>query len=86
MGGFSDVRNQSIAAGFDYLVSQQWLTDFRFGFLRYRVFVNPFDFGNQTGGGGWHPGSQSGNEHSPQVCRTLTFRERGRSELGRVLM
>ena len=47
LGGTSDVRNQSIAAGFDYTVTTNWLTDFRFGFLRYRVAVLPFDFGTQ---------------------------------------
>ncbi|MBI1764778.1 MAG: TonB-dependent receptor, partial [Acidobacteria bacterium] len=47
LGGKSDVRNQSIAAGFDKTVSNNWLTDFRFGFLRYRVAVLPFDYGTQ---------------------------------------
>jgi outer membrane receptor protein involved in Fe transport len=56
LGGVSDVRNQSIAGGFDYLVSQNWLTDFRFGFLRYRVFVNPFDFGTQPAAAAGIPG------------------------------
>ena len=37
----SKTRNQSIAAGFDYTVSQKWLTDFRFGYYRYRVNVDP---------------------------------------------
>ncbi len=48
LGGFagqSSVRNQSIAAGFDYTVNPTWLTDFRFGFFRYRVFVNPLGLG-----------------------------------------
>jgi outer membrane receptor protein involved in Fe transport len=48
LGGFagsSSVRNQSVAAGFDYTVSPSWLTDFRFGFFRYRVFVNPLGVG-----------------------------------------
>ena len=39
--GESKTRNQSIAAGFDYTVSQKWLTDFRFGYYRYRVNVDP---------------------------------------------
>lgn len=39
--GESKTRNQSVAAGFDYTVSSQWLTDFRFGFYRYRVNVDP---------------------------------------------
>jgi len=38
--GQSNVRNQSIAAGFDYNLRPTWLTDFRFGFFRYRVFEN----------------------------------------------
>jgi carboxypeptidase family protein/TonB-dependent receptor-like protein len=48
VGGFagsSNVRNQSIAYGFDYTLSPEWLTDFRFGFMRYRVFVNPNGLG-----------------------------------------
>jgi len=40
-GGQSSVRNSSIASGFDYTLSPSWVTDFRFGFYRYRVFVNP---------------------------------------------
>ena len=39
--GESKTRNQSLASGFDYTVSPQWLTDFRFGFYRYRVNVDP---------------------------------------------
>lgn len=50
--GKSDVRNQSIAAGFDYTLRPTWLTDFRFGFYRYRVFVNPL--------GGGSPASDAG--------------------------
>ncbi len=48
LGGFagqSSVRNQSIAAGFDYTLGPTWLTDFRFGFFRYRVAVNPLGVG-----------------------------------------
>src|SRR5207249_1646709 len=44
LGGFagaSSVRNQSLAYGFDYTLNPAWLTDFRFGFMRYRVAVNP---------------------------------------------
>ncbi|HMD99994.1 MAG TPA: TonB-dependent receptor [Terriglobia bacterium] len=44
LGGFagsSSVRNQSLAYGFDRTLGPTWLTDFRFGFVRYRVFVNP---------------------------------------------
>ena len=39
--GSSSLRDQSLSAGFDYAIRPTWLTDFRFGFFRYRVFVNP---------------------------------------------
>ncbi len=39
--GISRTRNQSIAAGIDYNVNSNWLTDFRFGWFRYRVNVDP---------------------------------------------
>ncbi len=43
--GTSSLRDQSLASGFDYAISPTWLTDFRFGFFRYRVFVNPNGLG-----------------------------------------
>ncbi len=43
--GTSDVRNQSISSGFDYSLRPTWLADFRFGFFRYRVLVNPKGLG-----------------------------------------
>jgi Carboxypeptidase regulatory-like domain/TonB dependent receptor-like, beta-barrel len=39
--GESKTRNQSIASGFDYTLNANWTTDFRFGFYRYRVSVDP---------------------------------------------
>ncbi len=39
--GISRTRNQSIASGFNYNLSGNWLTDFRFGWFRYRVNVDP---------------------------------------------
>jgi carboxypeptidase family protein len=39
--GESRTRNQSIASGFDYTLSSSWVTDFRFGYYRYRVNVDP---------------------------------------------
>ncbi|HXG95113.1 MAG TPA: TonB-dependent receptor [Blastocatellia bacterium] len=51
--GFSDVRNQSLAAGFDYTLSPSTITDFRFGFFRYRVNVLP-------GGVGTKPAADAG--------------------------
>jgi hypothetical protein len=43
--GASSVRNQSLAYGADYIFRPDWLADFRFGFFRYRVFVNPNGLG-----------------------------------------
>jgi hypothetical protein len=37
LAGSSNTRNQSIASGFDYALSQRLLTDFRFGYVRYNV-------------------------------------------------
>jgi hypothetical protein len=48
LGGTSTVRNQSVAYGFDYTWSSTLVTDFRFGFFRYKVNVLPFDFGKNT--------------------------------------
>ena len=56
LGGFagtSKVRNQSIAGGFNYVVSPSLLTDFRFGYLRYHVDVAP-------GGVGTTPATAAG--------------------------
>src|SRR5215472_781032 len=39
--GSSSSLNHSVAAGFDYVVRPNLLTDFRFGFFRYQVFVVP---------------------------------------------
>lgn len=39
--GISRTRNQSIASGFNYTLNNNWLTDFRFGWFRYRVNVDP---------------------------------------------
>ncbi|PYV18079.1 MAG: hypothetical protein DMG21_06170, partial [Acidobacteria bacterium] len=48
LGGFagkSSVLNHSLASGFDYTLGPTLLTDFRFGWMRYRVFVNPNGIG-----------------------------------------
>ncbi len=49
LGGVSDVRNQSLAAGFDYGITPTLIGDFRFGWFWYDVAVLPFDFGQRTG-------------------------------------
>jgi outer membrane receptor protein involved in Fe transport len=43
--GTSNVRNQSLATGFDYTFSPTLLTDFRFGYMRYHVDVAPGGLG-----------------------------------------
>ncbi|MFB3905522.1 MAG: TonB-dependent receptor domain-containing protein [Acidobacteriota bacterium] len=49
LGGVSDVRNHSLATGFDYSMTPTWISDFRFGWFWYKVNVLPFDFGQKTG-------------------------------------
>lgn len=43
--GASDTRNQSVAGGFDYALRPNLLTDFRFGFVRYKLQVSPNGIG-----------------------------------------
>ena len=45
-GAQSKSRNHSIATGFNYTLSPTWLTDFRFGYFKYRVNVNPNGLGS----------------------------------------
>ena len=54
--GKADVRNQSLASGFDYSLRPNWLTDFRFAFFRYRVFVNPNGLGTSPAADAGIPG------------------------------
>ena len=43
--GTSALRSQSLSYGIDYVYRPDWLADFRFGFFRYRVAVNPNGLG-----------------------------------------
>lgn len=45
LGGVSRGRNQSVAIGADYALTQNSIIDVRFGYFRYNVNVTPFDFG-----------------------------------------
>ena len=45
LGGTSKVRNQSLAYGFDHPIGSHTITDFRFGYFKYKVAVLPFDYG-----------------------------------------
>jgi hypothetical protein len=54
--GTSGVRNQSLAGGGDYTLSPAWMTDFRFGYHRYRVDVLPGGYGTQPATAAGIPG------------------------------
>lgn len=43
--GAASLRDQSLSYGADYIISPNWLADFRFGYFRYRVFVDPNGLG-----------------------------------------
>jgi hypothetical protein len=43
--GTAALRDQSLAYGVDYVIRPNWLADFRFGFFRYSVAVNPNGLG-----------------------------------------
>ena len=51
--GISNTHNQSLAAGFNHTLSPNLLTDFRFGWFRYNVEVDP-------GGGSANPATEAG--------------------------
>jgi hypothetical protein len=59
-GGSSKVKNTSIAAGFDYTLNSNTITDFRFGFFRYKVDVLPGGFGSTTAADAGIPGLNVG--------------------------
>jgi hypothetical protein len=47
-GGTSDSKDQSVAAGLDFALSTTSVVDVRFGYLRYKVDVLPFDYGTSA--------------------------------------
>jgi hypothetical protein len=56
LAGISKSRDQSLAAGFDYSLSPNVLTDFRFGYVRYHVNVIPNGFGTTPAADAGIPG------------------------------
>ena len=60
LGGISDVGNKSLAIGYDRSVSPTLLTDFRFGWFRYKVAVLPFDFGTRPAQAAGHSRTEPG--------------------------
>jgi outer membrane receptor protein involved in Fe transport len=59
--GQSLARNQSIAAGFNYVLNPNLLTDFRFGFFRYHVNVLPNGVGTTPAKDAGIPGLNLGD-------------------------
>ncbi len=44
--GVARTRNQGISSGFTYTIGPKLLTDFRFGYFRYRLNINAQDYGH----------------------------------------
>ncbi|HJW99269.1 MAG TPA: TonB-dependent receptor, partial [Terriglobales bacterium] len=62
--GQSSLRNQSLAVGTTYLINNKWVADTRFGFFRYRVFVNPNGLGTSPAKDAGIPGLNLGDSYS----------------------
>ena len=62
--GSSHVRNQSLAAGFDYTVNPTLLTDVRFGYFRYRVQTAPGGVGTTPAKDAGIPGLNTGSTYT----------------------
>lgn len=62
--GQSSLRNQSLAFGTTYIINPKWVADFRFGFFRYRVFVNPNGLGTSPAKDAGIPGLNLDNFYS----------------------
>lgn len=62
--GAASLRNQSLSYGLDYVIKPTWLADFRFGFFRYRVFVNPNGLGTSPAKDAGIPGLNLDNYYT----------------------
>jgi len=62
--GTSSLRNQSLAYGATYLLNNNWVADARFGFFRYRVFVNPNGLGTSPAKDAGIPGLNLGDTYT----------------------
>lgn len=62
--GASSVRNQSLAYGSTYVINNNWVADVRFGFFRYRVFVNPNGLGTSPARDAGIPGLNLDNSYA----------------------
>ncbi len=61
-GGFSKVKNQSLALGLDYTLSPTSVLDVRFGWFNYKVDVLPRDFGTTPSLDAGIPGLNLGDD------------------------
>jgi hypothetical protein len=62
LGGQSQVRNHSVAAGLDYTINSTTVMDLRFGFFKYGVDVLPNDFGTTPAQAAGIPGINLGDD------------------------
>jgi hypothetical protein len=81
-GGFAGIaltRNQGISSGFTYTLGPKLLTDFRFGYFRYRLNVNAQDYGQSPAIG--IPGIFAGQTGDPFATGTPDFEIPGQGGL-----
>ena len=69
--GAASLRDQSLSYGIDYVIRPNWLADFRFGFFRYRVFVNPNGLGTSPAKDAGIPGLNLDTNYSSGMPRFL---------------
>ncbi len=62
--GAASLRDQSLSYGADYIFRPNLLADFRFGFFRYRVFVNPNGLGTSPAKDAGIPGLNVDNYYT----------------------
>jgi hypothetical protein len=67
--GTASLRDQSLSYGIDYVITPNWLADFRFGFFRYRVFVNPNGLGTSPAKDAGIPGLNVDNFYTSGMPR-----------------
>lgn len=67
--GQAALRDQSLSYGVDYVIRPDWLADFRFGFFRYRVFVNPNGLGTSPAKDAGIPGLNVDNFYTSGMPR-----------------
>jgi hypothetical protein len=77
--GIALTRNQGISSGFTYTIGPKLLTDFRFGYFRYRLNVNAQDYGQSPKIG--IPGIFAGQTGDPFATGTPDFEIPGQGSL-----